>query len=209
MELPSSSLRPRDCYALLTSLIVPRPIAWVSTQDAAGRTNLAPFSYFTGLGSDPPMITLGIAQRRDGTDKDTVRIARETGVFCVNLVEEHDAERMNASSADLPAGQSEIDALGIATVPCVAIAGVRVASARAALECRWVDVHRYGRKVAVNLVVAEVLHFHVDDGLLSADASGAPPGAAPAASAELIRPLARMGDRYYARLGERLSLKRP
>lgn len=205
MELPSSSLRPRDCYALLTSLIVPRPIAWVSTQDATGRTNLAPFSYFTGLGSDPPMITLGISQRRDGSDKDTVRIARETGVLCVNLVEEHDAERMNQSAAELPAGQSEIDAQGIATLPCAAIAGVRVASARAALECRLVEVHRYGRKVAVNLLVAEVLHFHVDDGLLSAPTPGAPPAASP----ELIRPLARLGDRFYARLGERLRMERP
>lgn len=205
MELSSSSLRPRDCYALLTSLVVPRPIAWVSTQDATGRTNLAPFSYFTGLGSDPPMITLGISQRRDGSDKDTVRIARETGVLCVNLVEEHDAERMNQSAAELPASQSEIDAQGIATLPCAAIAGVRVASARAALECRLVEVHRYGRKVAVNLLVAEVLHFHVDDGLLSAPTPGAPPAASP----ELIRPLARLGDRFYARLGERLRMERP
>ncbi|MCC7111910.1 MAG: flavin reductase family protein [Deltaproteobacteria bacterium] len=205
MELSSSSLRPRDCYALLTSLVVPRPIAWVSTQDATGRTNLAPFSYFTGLGSDPPMITLGISQRRDGSDKDTVRIARETGVLCVNLVEEHDAERMNQSAAELPAGQSEIDAQGIATLPCAAIAGVRVASARAALECRLVEVHRYGRKVAVNLLVAEVLRFHVDDGLLSAPTPGAPPAASP----ELIRPLARLGDRFYARLGERLRMERP
>jgi flavin reductase (DIM6/NTAB) family NADH-FMN oxidoreductase RutF len=205
MELPSSSLRPRDCYALLTSLIVPRPIAWVSTQDAGGRTNLAPFSYFTGLGSDPPMITLGISQRRDGSDKDTVRIARETGVLCVNLVEEHDAERMNQSAAELPAGESEIDAQGIATLPCTAIAGVRVASARAALECRLVEVHRYGRKVAVNLLVAEVLHFHLDDGLLSEPTPGAPPAASP----ELIRPLARLGDRFYARLGERLRMERP
>lgn len=205
MELDASTLRSRDCYALLTSLIVPRPIAWVSTKDASGKTNLAPFSYFSGLGSDPPMITLGIAQRRDGSDKDTVRIARATGVFCINLVEEHDVERMNATSADLPAGDSEIEAHGIATVPCVAIAGVRVASARAALECKLVDVHRYGRKVAVNLLVAEVLHFFVEDGLVSASGPGVPPAASP----DAIRPLARLGDRFYARLGERLRIERP
>lgn len=205
MEASASALRPRDCYALLTSLIVPRPIAWVSTMDGAGRTNLAPFSYFTGLGSDPPMITLGIAQRRDGSDKDTVRLARDTGVLCVNLVEEHDAERMNATSADLPPGESEIDRLGIATAPCVAIAGVRVASARAALECNVLDLHRYGRKVAVTLVVAEVVHFYVDDALRDPTAAEAPPAAAP----NLIRPLARLGDRFYARLGERLRLERP
>jgi flavin reductase (DIM6/NTAB) family NADH-FMN oxidoreductase RutF len=205
VEQSASSLRSRDCYALLTSLIVPRPIAWVSTMDATGATNLAPFSYFTGLGSDPPMVTLGIAQRRDGTDKDTVRIARATGVLCINLVEEHDAERMNASSAELPAGHSEIDALRIATMPCAAIAGVRVASARAALECRLVDVHRYGRRVAVNLLVAEVVHFFVADGLLSDRVEGAPLAASP----DAIRPLARLGDRFYAKLGERVQMQRP
>lgn len=205
MELDAQTLRARDCYALLTSLIVPRPIAWVATMDAAGHTNLAPFSYFSGLGSDPPMLTLAIAQRRDGSDKDTVRIARATGALCVNLVEEHDAARMNASSAELPPGESEIERLGIATTPCLAIEGVRVASARAALECRLIDVHRYGRTRAVNLLVAEVVHFFVDDGLLSAGEAGAPL----AASAEAIRPLSRLGDRWYARLGERLSMPRP
>lgn len=205
MELSASSLRSRDCYALLTSVIVPRPIAWVSTVDDEGRANLAPFSYFSGLGSDPPMITLAVAQRRDGSDKDTVRLARRTGALCVNLVEEHDAERMNATSAELPPGDSEIERFGIATVPCAAIPGVRVASARAALECRLVDVLRYGRRVAVNLVVAEVVHFFVHDEL----AEPAAPGAPPSARAEAIRPLARLGDRWYARLGQRVPMPRP
>lgn len=203
MELAATSLRPRDCYALLTSLIVPRPIAWVSTMDGDGRTNLAPFSYFSGLSSDPPMLTLAIAQRRDGSDKDTVRIARATGVLCVNLVEEHDAERMNASSVELPPGHSEIERLGIATAPCASIRGVRVASARAALECRVVDVLRYGRRTAVNLLVVEVVHAFVHDELLE------PGQASPTASPDRIRPLARLGDRWYARLGERISLPRP
>jgi len=139
-------LHPRDAYALLTALIVPRPIAWVSTKDAQGRTNLAPFSYFNGVGSDPPMVTISISDRRDGTFKDTVRIAKETGVLCINLVEEHDADRMNASSAELPPHASEIDALAIETEPCTAIDCVRVKSSRAAFECKLVDHHRYGNR---------------------------------------------------------------
>ncbi|MCC7071857.1 MAG: flavin reductase family protein [Deltaproteobacteria bacterium] len=205
MELDASSLRPRDCYALLTSLVVPRPIAWVSTMDDEGRANLAPFSYFSGLGSDPPMITLGIAQRRDGSDKDTLRLARRSGVLCVNLVEEQDAERMNASSAELPPGESEIERFAIATTSCARIRGVRVASARAALECRLVDVLRYGRRVAVNLLVAEVVHFFVHDAIAEPATAGAPPSA----SAQAIRPLARLGDRWYAKLGQRVPLPRP
>lgn len=206
MHLLSSSLRPREAYDLLTSLIVPRPIAWVSTVDAAGRTNLAPFSYFTGLGSDPPMVTLAIADHpaRDGHEprpKDTSRIGRETGFLCINLVEEHDAEAMNESSREYPPEQSEIDALGIATLPCASIPGVRVASARAALECKLVDVHRYGARVKVNLVVCEVLAFHVDDAILEPGTKHASP--------ERVRPVARLGQGFYARLGERFSLVRP
>jgi flavin reductase (DIM6/NTAB) family NADH-FMN oxidoreductase RutF len=196
MEASSSSLRASECYALLTAIVVPRPIAWVSTRDRSGHTNLAPFSYFSGVGSDPPMISISIANRRDGTKKDTLRIAQETGVFCVNLVEEHDAERMNASSGDYPPDVSEVETLQIATTPCAAIDGVRVASARAALECRLVDVHEYGRKVRVNVVIGEVVHFAVADELWAAPAHD-------------IRPIARLGDRFYAKLGERIEMLRP
>lgn len=193
VTLLARDLHPRDAYALLTSLIVPRPIAWVSTMDAQGRTNLAPFSYFTGLGSDPPMLTLGIGDKKEGP-KDTLRIARETGVLCVNLVEEHDAERMNASSREYPPHTSELEALGIDTVPCTAIGGVRVASSRAAFECKVLDVHSYGAKVKVNLVVCEVLCFH---------------HAAEIHSDDDVRPIARLGGPRYAKLGERFSLERP
>jgi flavin reductase (DIM6/NTAB) family NADH-FMN oxidoreductase RutF len=193
-HLPAGSLRPREVYDLLTSLVVPRPIAWVSTRDAQGRTNLAPFSYFTGLGSDPPMVTIGIADRKGGVHKDTVRIAKETGVLCINLVEEHDVERMNASSGDYPEHVSEIDALAIETVPCTAIDCVRVASSRAALECKLVDVHPYGNKVRVNLVVAEVVAFDIADDI---------------ADSNDVKPLARLHGAMYAKLGERFRLDRP
>ena len=191
--LLASDLHPREAYALLTGLIVPRPIAWVSTQDERGVTNLAPFSYFTGLGSDPPMLTLAISDKKTGP-KDTLRIARATGVLCVNLVEEHDAVRMNASSGDYPPGTSEIDALTIATLPCTVIAGVRVKSARAAMECRLLDVHPYGKRtgVKVNLVVCEVVCFHHDD-----------------VDLDDLQPIARLGGPRYAKLGERFTLERP
>jgi flavin reductase (DIM6/NTAB) family NADH-FMN oxidoreductase RutF len=201
VHLAASSLRPREVYDLMTSLIVPRPIAWVSTVAASGHVNLAPFSYFAGLGSDPPMVTLAIADRRDGTPKDTVRIAKETGVLCINLVEEHDAERMNATSAELGPDESEIDAVGIETVPCATISGVRVASSRAALECRLVDIHPYGRKVRVNLLVCEVESFFVDEALFEPGTTHASPSA--------LKPVSRLGQSFYARLGERFALARP
>jgi flavin reductase (DIM6/NTAB) family NADH-FMN oxidoreductase RutF len=198
IHLSPASLRPREIYDLLTSLIVPRAIAWVSTRDSSGHTNLAPFSYFTGLGSDPPMITIGIANRRDGARKDTLRLAKETGVMCVNLVEEHDASRMNASSGEVPADVSEIDLLGIETEECHSIPCVRVKSSRAALECKLVDVHEYGNKVRVNLVVAEVIHFAIADELNDVDSR-----------ANAIHPVARLQGSWYAKLGDRFQLERP
>jgi len=205
MEI-DAKLPPREAYALMTSIIVPRAIALVSTQDRAGHTNLAPFSYFTGLGSDPPMVVLGIGNQRlrdpnDDGVKDTLRIARETGVFCVNLVEEDIAEEMNAASGVYAANVSEFDVTGLESAPCVAIAGVRVKASRASMECQLLDVHVYGRNRQSNLVVGEVLHFFLDDAVCARGEKTAVP--------DRLRPVARLGGENYAYLGQRFQLKRP
>lgn len=207
MELPAKDVSPRAAYALMTGLVVPRPIAWVSTRSAGGHVNLAPFSYFNGLASDPLMLTLSIAKRRDtdGTvrDKDTLRIAKETGVFCVNLVESRDLERMNQTAAELLPDESEAERFGIATTPCQAIAGVRIASSRVAWECKLIDVHVYGRTGQVSLVVGEVVHVYVDDVIYAGfeKTGGVDP--------EEIDAVSRLGGTHYALLGRRLSLPRP
>jgi len=206
MDVRLDDLKARDRYALMTSFVVPRAIAWVSTKDRAGRTNLAPFSYFTGLGSDPAMITLGIALRADGSEKDTLRIAKATGCLCVNLVEEAHLSAMHQSSFEYGADESEIDALALETRPCASIDGVRLASARAALECTLVDAHLYGRKGKVALVVAEIVHAFIDDAIL--DASARAEGR-PVIDPDRIAPVARLGGEHYALLGERLRRPRP
>jgi flavin reductase (DIM6/NTAB) family NADH-FMN oxidoreductase RutF len=198
IEIDAAALHPRDAYALLTSFIVPRAIAWVTTMEPSGHTNIAPFSYFTGLGGDPPMITLAILDRKDGP-KDTLRIARATGALCVHLVEEHDAQRMNATSGDYPPDVSEATTLAIDTVPCTRIAGRRIASARAALECTLVDVHTYGRKQRANLVVAEVVYAHVADEITSNGTI----------DPRKVSPVARLGGPTYATLAERFTMERP
>ncbi len=203
MEIDADGLSIRDTYALMTGIVVPRPIAWVSTMDDKGHVNLAPFSYFNAVGSDPPMLTLSIAARGDGSDKDTLRLIKTTGFLCVNLAEEGDAVRLNDTSAELPAEVSEARHFGIDTAPCFKIPGVRIASSRAALECRLVEVHVYGRKHKVNLVVAEVLHLFVDDALLQRGVPGLHIN--PAA----VQPIARLGGANYAALGRRFSLHRP
>ena len=200
MELDATALSPKDAYALMIGLIVPRPIAWVSTCDEKSHVNLAPFSYFNGIASDPLMLSIAISNRRDGSDKDTLRLIKQTGVFCVNLVESPDLVAMNNTAAELAPDESEALRFGIATTPCVKIAGVRIASARASWECKLVDVHRYGRKQQVSLVVGEAVHVSVADSLV--DAAGVPDPAS-------IDPVARMGGVSYAMLGQRLAIPRP
>jgi flavin reductase (DIM6/NTAB) family NADH-FMN oxidoreductase RutF len=201
MEIDPQTLRRSEAYALLTSFIVPRAIGFVSTRSSSGQTNVAPFSYFTGLGSDPPMVTLGIGNRRDGSEKDTLRLARESGVLCVNLVEESLADKMVQASGDYDAETSEFDAVGLTPADCVRIDCVRVAESRASLECRLVDVHTYGRKAKTNILVAEVVYAVVDDDIVDDTGHRLHP--------ERIAPVARLGGTHYARLGERYTASRP
>lgn len=201
MDIDPSKLRTREVYALLTSLIVPRAIGFTSTKDARGRLNVAPFSYFTGLGSDPPLVTLGIANKRDGSPKDTLRALSETSVLCVNLVEEPIVAPMNQASGEYAADVSEFEVTGLTPAPCAVIDCVRVRESRASLECRVVDVHRYGRGAGVNLVVAEVVHVFLDDDIVCEGMAVVDP--------EKIRPVARLGGTGYAKLGEIFHLERP
>lgn len=199
MEIEMSSLRTRDVYAWLTSVIVPRPIAWVSTRSSRGIENLAPYSYFSGLASSPPLVTLGIANLRDGKEKDTLRNARESGFLCVNIVEEPFVEQMNRTSGDFPSDVSEFHETGLTSTACTAIPCVRVAESRVAMECRLVDVHPYGNGPGVNLVVAEVIHLHVADELIE-DGTIAD---------DRLRPVARLGGTAYAGIGNAFHLPRP
>lgn len=201
MDIDTSQLSSRDAYGLLTSFVVPRPIAWITTMDGAGHVNLAPFSYFNAVCADPPLISVSITTKKGGVLKDTFRLIEQTGQFCVNLVEEPMVNAMNASSEELPPEVSEAEALGLATVPCASIAGVRLADCRGALECRLVDVHPYGRKVKVNLVIAEVVRAYIDDGIVIEGEARVDP--------HKIAPVGRLGGRWYARLGERFAAERP
>jgi len=200
MELDATTLSTKDAYALLTTVVAPRPIGWLATC-AGDHVNLAPFSYFNALCSDPPMLTVAIADGRGGAPKDTLRLLRETGVFVANLVEPHDLERMNQTSAELPPDVSEARTFAIETIPFAG--AVRVASARVALGCRVVEEHRYGRQKKVTLVVAEVTRvWAADDVVVVGDGAAVVDGAR-------LNPVGRLDGAYYALDGRRVALPRP
>ena len=138
--------RPEDGHGLphnpFNAIVAPRPIAWVSTRARDGQDNLAPYSFFNGVAYDPPQVMFSTtgskADRLRG--KDTLGNIEQTGVFCINVVEEEGMRPMNASSASFPAGIDEFSAAGVTKAACKEIACSRVALAPAALECRLTQI---------------------------------------------------------------------
>src|SRR5215212_4610144 len=170
MILDFSSLRPRDAYGWMISTILPRPIAWVSTISADGKTNLAPFSFFQGVTANPPTLMFVPVNTRDGTKKDTVRNIEAVPEFVVNLVSFTQAEQMNASSATLPYGESEFETFGIAATPSQRVRPPRVAAAPVAFECTLDRfVHIGEGPLAANVVFGRIQVAHITDSVLSAD----------------------------------------
>ena len=127
----------RETYKLLIGCVVPRPIAWVSTIDLAGVLNLAPFSFFNAIGSNPPAISISISYADAANPrKDTLRNISDTGEFVVNIVDEDLAQAMNATSANYPPNVDEFEIAGLSAAPCIAVRPPRVDGAPVSLECK-------------------------------------------------------------------------
>jgi flavin reductase (DIM6/NTAB) family NADH-FMN oxidoreductase RutF len=201
MRIDFSTLRPRDAYGWMIATILPRPIAWVSTISAEGTTNLAPFSFFQGVTSNPPTLMFVPVNTRDGAKKDTVRNIEAVPEFVVNLVSFELAEQMNRTSALLPYGESEFERFGIAPEKSERVRPPRVAAAPVAFECTLDRIVQIGEgPLAANVVFGRILVAHVSDTVLGED--GRPdPG-----KLDLI---GRLGGETFARTRERFDLKRP
>jgi len=191
LELTPADWAARQVYFVMTGLVIPRPIAWVSTLSEDGTRNVAPHSYFNVVSNDPPHVVFSST----GV-KDTLRNVRASGEFVVNLVTQHVLEPMNATAADLPPGEDEFTWFGIEEAPSAVVAPPRVAAAKAHLECRLVQELSLGNG---NLVVGEVVHIHVAADVW-ADGRVDP---------ELLDPVCRLAGTRYATLGEVFKLPRP
>ena len=195
MLFDMQALSPSERYRLLISAVVPRPIAWVSTLAASGVANLAPFSYFIALSSDPPLVGIAV-QDREGDPKDTLRNIRETGEWVVNVVDEPRLAAMVATAGEWPRGTSEFGAAGIAQAGSERVKAPRVADSPIQLECR---LHREIPLGNCVFVVGEVLIARVDDRVLL---DGKVDPAALAA-------VGRLGGEFYAPLREVARMPRP
>jgi flavin reductase (DIM6/NTAB) family NADH-FMN oxidoreductase RutF len=166
MQLTLSDLSPTKRYHLLSSLVVPRPIAWVTTLNEDGQVNAAPFSYFQLMGENPPLVVLGIGRRADGSAKDTFRNIRRSREFVINIVTEENAEFMNLCATDFPPGVSEASTLGLKTEPSSVVRPPRLSVAPASLEAREVQTLLIGNN---QVIMGELLVAHIDDDFIEAE----------------------------------------
>ena len=185
----------------MTSLVVPRPIGWLSTWGAERIPNLAPFSYFTGVGSRPPTLLFCPANNRSGEPKDTLRNIQQIGEFVVNIVPFSLAEQMNASAADLSPNESEFDACHLAEVSSVKVKAPRVAASPVQFECTTRQILNVGEGPGgANVVIGNVVHIHINDAVL---------GEKELVDPDLLDAVGRMGGLSYCRTNERFELERP
>jgi flavin reductase (DIM6/NTAB) family NADH-FMN oxidoreductase RutF len=197
---PATS-QPRDVYKLMVGAIVPRPIAFVSTLSADGVLNLAPFSFFTAISANPPVICFSpMIRSSDGRRKDTLRNIEATGEFVVNVVSEEFAAQMNVCSQEFPPEVDEFAVSGLTPLASEMVKPPRVAESHIQMECRLVQVvHVSPKPLGGSIVLGEVLRFHVDDAIVAHFAI----------DPDKLRPIGRMGGPTYTRTTDRFNMERP
>jgi flavin reductase (DIM6/NTAB) family NADH-FMN oxidoreductase RutF len=195
MHIDPAANTASDNYKLLTNLVVPRPIAWVTSQSAGGVINLAPYSFFNAIGSNPLYILISVGHNDDGSLKDTARNIEASGEFVVNLVTEEVLVAMNVSAANFPPDESELAAAGLQPASSARVSVPRLAEAKASLECR---LHSRQPLGLYTLYIGEVVMFHVADELVGERLH-----------IENFNPIGRMGSpAYYCRTTDRFELLR-
>ena len=199
MEFDIHTMDTEDSYKLLASVVLPRPIALVTTLEADGRVNAAPFSFFNLLGSTPPVVGLGITNRAPGTPKDTRANIVRSGEFVVNLVTEGLASAMNLCAADFPTGRSELEAAALTAQPSARVSVPRLAESPVNLECRLHSVVESGDN---RIVLGEVVFLQIADQFVDSERLRV--------QADALRLIGRMhGGGWYTRTQDLFELKRP
>ena len=201
MLIDLAQTSPQRVYHLMIQTIVPRPIAWVLSDNGDGGYNLAPFSYFNGVSSDPPVLMISVGRKADGTPKDTWRNIEERSEFVVHIGHRELIEPIVDSAAPLPHGESEIEMLGMTTVSVEGFRLPRWVGPRVAIFCERYAIHLIGEP-GQGLILGRVQAIWLDDaiaterdGRLIVDAAQ-------------LDPLARLGGHDYALFGETRTVKR-
>lgn len=195
MRIDPAELGAERIYRLMTGIVVPRPIAWVTSLSAKGVLNLAPFSAFTFVSQKPPMLAISVG--RKGADyKDTAHNILDTEEYVIHIADTPLMNAVHDSSVEHPPEISEVEHLGLETLPCDLVKVRRLAAAPVAMECRFRQCLEFGDAKS-RLIVGEVVMFHLRDGLVN-DGK---------VETRALDPIARIGGPRYARLGEIVTLQ--
>jgi len=187
-------------YKLMIGSIVPRPIAFVSTVNALGNRNLAPFSFFNGVCSNPPTILFSTVIRKDGTHKDTLNNVEATKEFVVNIVSEEIAQQMNIASGEYPPNVDEYIKSGLTPVPSDVVQPPRVKESMISMECKLSQIVRIGNGPGGGCTVfGEIVQIHIVDELFDNFRI----------DADKLRAIGRMGGPAYTRTRDRFEMVRP
>lgn len=197
MRIDPATLSPGRRYFLMISCIIPRPIAWVGTNNEDGSHNLAPFSFFNAFSATPPILGIGFAPHEEKGEKDTLRNIRRTGELTVNLATVAQAEKLVETSVDLDYGEDEFLHAGVTPLSSELIAAPRVAESPVSFECGVWEIKALGEAGSV-LLLAEVKLLHIQDTLLNYYGVVDP---------HKLDALARLGGISYSGLGERFDLR--
>ena len=203
MKVDPATLSADAAYYWQAATILPRPIAWTSTLNEDGSANLAPFSFFTGISSDPPTCLICVSRKKkqpDGTrpPKDTWRNIARTGEYVIHVVNDALAHQMNATSREFPYGTDEFAAAGVTKAPSERVAPPRIAEAPVAMECRLDRIVEVGR-AGTAVIIGEILLWHVKDELLVEGRI----------DMGRLDAVGRLGGPHYTRTRDRFDMTRP
>lgn len=189
----------RENYKLLIGTIIPRPIAFVTTQSEEGLLNGAPFSYFNIVSSNPPMVSLAI-QRPAGRLKDTARNIYDNQQFVVHIVDEENVAKINQTAATLPASESEIELANLTPIQSTSVAVPGVLEAKVRMECKLVQaIPLGGEEPGSDLFIGEIVQFHIDESIYQEGRI----------DPRVLNAVSRLAGNNYATLGEIFTIDRP
>ena len=187
-------------YRVLTGVVVPRPIAFVSTRSHDGVDNLAPYSFFNAVAYDPPTVVFSSSRRVEHKSKDTLRNIEETGEFVVNIVVDDIAEAMNRTSAEFPEDVDEFDIAGLTSVPSDIVKPPRVAESPVNMECRLNQIINLGEGAGGHgLVIGTIVLMHVRDDIINGHRI----------NHQLMKPTGRLAGSMYCHTADTFELVRP
>lgn len=202
MEIATDALPRSSMYKILIGSVVPRPIGWISTVNASGQPNLAPFSFFNVVCAKPPTVLFcPMIRGTDGNTKDTLNNVKATGEFVVNIVSEELALPMIATSVEIAAEVNEFELAGLATAPSVAVKPPRVADSPIHFECKLSQIVEIGNQPGGgSVVIGEIVHLHVDERVLLGEDK---------INLAALKPIGRLAGSAYARVTDIFEAERP